>query len=438
MVWFLPNDSQGYLGIQDNQTKGRHLETRSGKNKMELLKQCTQACDGKPDCTHFVWCNRDTNECDWFTGGYGCSLQDFTQSHVGGGGRDEKQFGNTRSRHNIATFFKPGGKLVAPENARFIKLENIANWSGSKIREFTASSAKPCVEECYKAGRCNKALYRSGDKRCFLYASSKNDGNNRVSLGETTYLLRSRARCEDYSQQECRDVCGLSSPSSCETLYSNYCSQGSRVWTDPLCRQDAAKFPREANKVRMEYCKQGDNFKKPECMEFCNGWSGKPKDEGANNPSSTSIKEECNTLYKEKCSDPKHSQDAVCSCFRDFDTFENAHLFKHHTPRNPVCYFKECNQYGYKTLPITQAGCPTSICVANQNLNIENAKDVLVDNIKLSLSCSGNTSMNLTSSPVPAPSSSISETVSDSQDVLVVLALGFAVLVLLSLGLMLL
>lgn len=162
-------------------------------------------------------------------------------------------------------------------------------------------------------------------------------------------------------------------------LFQSYCAVGNRIFNDQRCLKYRDKFRDKTRALLKEYCERGDNYTKEECMNTCTATTGKdPR---------YLTKDECNNLYEKKCSSVGNSSD-LCSTFRRFEDFPQHKLFQEYPEKDPRCYFSVPVQKGYKKSETPS--CPKQICLNKQNINIQEGTDNILENVRQTMNCSGN------------------------------------------------
>lgn len=221
------------------------------------------------------------------------------------------------------------------------------------------------------------------------------------------------------TSQDCQDV---QQYLSCPAVVSDYCSQGTNIFTDSKCLNAVAN-PTQANgltpnvvaNLKLRTCGAGSNYTKDFCSEFCTAKTGQdiPLPNTSTDPLITgnNIKDGCNKLYQTKCS--IDSTPAVCGCQRDFASYPGASDIpnKAEFVKDPACYFSACRNFGYFAKPLSEHACPS--CVQYQQLNVTGT-DIALSQIQQSCNTNGTVpapQSTSTSSP-PATSTSTSTTVS--------------------------
>ena len=252
----------------------------------------------------------------------------------------------------------------------------------------------------YTGGNCTvtRTAYRGDPTRCCLNGGAALDGS-------TT--------CDP----QFRD--GPNAP-VCNSVFSNYCSQGDRIFTNPQCLTWANRNNDSANAIKENYCIGNPTSDK------CNAWGNMP----ANNA-------RWNGILQKYCSDQNnlgtpfcktnmrniggiddavstwcaaHPTDPFCSCtvgITQIPEYQNASQSIRRFLTNPKCYYNTCLNQGYLTTVQRNNPCPSCI----NSIDVSGAVGGNIDNIAQSCNQSASTSTSTsTSSSTSSSDSSIVST----------------------------
>ena len=206
-------------------------------------------------------------------------------------------------------------------------------------------------------------------------------------------------KCKDFtdinavknSPDRMADVCNNVDPLSaelagaipCPSYMRSYCS-GSAAWS-AKCSEYYGKNPGLAVDVddnKFAFCTQGENYKDPKCLSFCD-WQGS----GSGDPDARpAYKSRCNDHYSKVC---KGQSSDLCSCLNKpnledwagTDTYPGtfaAVTSSKGASTKPQCYFKACRDNGYKIFAnqTPSINCPTCLNSVNVTAQYQAAASV--------------------------------------------------------------
>ena len=175
------------------------------------------------------------------------------------------------------------------------------------------------------------------------------------------------------------------------TAADTYCAQNNNVVNSQSCvnhyNHDATNPTYRS--LMMGYCSAGANWALDTCKNYCT-WSSS---------ASTPAKSDCDSLYANVC---QNNSSDLCSCLQPWSSFSGSAAIDQipGAPKNPVCYFSNCIQVGYK--PISSVTCPQ--CVQNLSLPI-NANTVEIGKITQACGITAPPGTPVTFTPTLAPAS---------------------------------
>ncbi|MCJ1242704.1 hypothetical protein MMC14_010713 [Varicellaria rhodocarpa] len=187
---------------------------------------------------------------------------------------------------------------------------------------------------------------------------------------------------------------------NCPSTLQNYCSQGDRIYSDGICTAamgNGALDGTWAKNQQLAWCQQGSNFNTDNCKNLCTASTGE----------NSTQKEACNTLYANKCTQPANKTLDICSCslnWSDYPADATAVINKiPGAPQEPMCYFAQCIQKGYKHETGDKISPPCPGCIQSQSIDITNSTANLKN---ISQSCNITTSTSTTAAAANTPASS--------------------------------
>ena len=163
---------------------------------------------------------------------------------------------------------------------------------------------------------------------------------------------------------DCRDWHSLNTSSQCKswcTAHSDECGRVKRAFCQNPKNVSNAHC---SGDLKLEYCTQGDNFLQQPCLDFCTATTGQDHPH----------KERCNSLYRTKCSEAKHRDKHLCTCFRplsDWPDIERSARLVPGAPQHPRCFVEECAQSGYKE--VADGGCPECVQAVSMNATADSS-----------------------------------------------------------------
>ena len=131
-----------------------------------------------------------------------------------------------------------------------------------------------------------------------------------------------------------------------QPLVEAYCKINDNIMEKPICSTFCSKDLEECNKIKQEYCKQGYNFLKPRCIEFCKVKKNKPL---------------CDDFMKAGCNDYKFKDRKLCSCYKSLKSFPGFEQTKADKQTLTHCFVKVCRDDGYTNSKQTDEFCPKCI-----------------------------------------------------------------------------
>ncbi|GAQ82268.1 hypothetical protein KFL_001050310 [Klebsormidium nitens] len=170
---------------------------------------------------------------------------------------------------------------------------------------------------------------------------------------------------------------------SCPSYMRSYCS-GLNAWSSK-CSDYYGKNPGltvDVDDNKFAFCTQGDNYKDPKCLSFCD-WQGA----GSGDPDARpAYKGRCNDHYARVC---KGQSSDLCSCLNrpnleDWAGTEGyagiaaAVTSSKGASTKPQCYFKACRDNGYKIFAnqTPSVNCPTCLNSVNVSAQYQAAASV--------------------------------------------------------------
>ncbi len=172
----------------------------------------------------------------------------------------------------------------------------------------------------------------------------------------------------------------------CTATLQGYCGAGDRMFSDGTCQVAVGNGTLDgtwARNQQLAWCQQGSNFNTDNCKNFCTATTGE----------NSTQKEACNALYANQCTQPANKSLDICSCslnWSDYPADATAVIAKiAGAPQEPMCYFAQCIQKGYKHETGDKISPPCPACIQSQSINIT---DSTADVKNVSQSCNVSTS----------------------------------------------
>lgn len=207
----------------------------------------------------------------------------------------------------------------------------------------------------------------------------------------------------------------------CNSVFSSYCSQGDRIFTDPQCLTWANKNNDSANAIKENYCIGNPMSDK------CNAWGNMPANNARWNGILQKYCSNQNNLGTPFCKTnmrniggiddavstwcAAHPTDPFCSCtvgITQIPEYKNASQSIKPFLTNPKCYYNTCLNQGYLTTVQRNNPCPSCI----NSIDVSGAVGGNISNIAQSCNQSASTSTSTSSST--SSSDSISTSISTS------------------------
>lgn len=251
-----------------------------------------------------------------------------------------------------------------------------------------------CGQEFYDAGQLGKATYNdqyyTGGWGNMVTQVSGSSGQNKGFVTKFGWDTRDFSKMLGYTKDntaaascimgndksaECSDTLAAGALDK-TAIMQNFCSQGSNIFDSSLCDSALNQKildPTWYGKQKLNWCSQGENFNDQKCKTFCTADTGAALPDG--------LKESCNALYKNSCQNPAYANYPICSSLLPWGAYPGAGELDKipGAAQDPLCYFSDVKQYGYKRDLITNLGCP--LCVQKQEISIVDAANTNVSNI---------------------------------------------------------
>jgi PAN-like domain len=364
--------SDYFLRLQDVDMKGTNI---GGERKGMNLEDCQANCANDPNC-HFIVHNGSS--C-WFR-----KIGNNDGSTKGSRGTDVHLFAS---------------RLSDSANPKYIKIPAV-NISGfrvqKKIRPANQTDLMTQCDAYTQPNRCNAIILdNNGDGYLNTvdpqYSGSAGYHPDINGNGNLTTWFNGKSPMQYYckdkwsSDPQCRtsQACKELGPDgTCDSVYTDYCSQGDRIFTDGLCTSFVPSKPQVVGDLKMAWCKQGKNFNDSNCTSFCNATSGGD----TTNPGG--YKGQCDSLYTTQCAASENQGLDICSCVVPWKHYQESKDVADATTAAtvdrsggvpaPQCYFATCIGHGYKTAASGTQQC--NACIQSQTLGIQGSTNSSIKN----------------------------------------------------------
>lgn len=345
-----------------------------GGGDWKTLEDIYKDCDATPGCTHAV-------------------LPSVGHSYLNNTYRLRNRAGkytDNSTWSNDAMGMIHVKRMEDPDNAAFVKLDNLFVPGIIQGAEEKAETAKECSKRCIGAGEnCDFAVYNKSNKMCSAKKKNNDWGKNSslFSPDVTSYVKRKGAPTKDqlnscaWSDKMCRDNATLAADGPDGRFRAGCLATDAKIW-DEGCKFETAKAAGVTDTAYYEqlvgWCGQGDNYSSEICKSTCTADTGAdhPLDNGENPPVKDGIKNLCNKVYRERCAvdaqKPTTDSDdgGLCCSYRDpkvLKEWPNLQKIFDKLPAanqaNPVCLSTSCAKVGYMDATKDKRGCLDSMCL---------------------------------------------------------------------------